>query len=226
MLGRAAEESQAAGPASEAAQPDLGPSTSQQAGPQELSQKASDAFDAAAAGGLSSMADLKAVTSDIMDRHNQPDGNARSASPHIGSIEHLSPAANLAMLQACARYTAFLISMCEVLLCYLCVRSCCTTCASGVAMLPVCEVLLSAICTTCAPYPALYLLTESIAAAHCPHVCLLLPILLRCQVTHSGYVQPHAHMHSKLPSAAYTGQLSTCSSAVPGMCCHSMSSVS
>ncbi|KAL0027322.1 hypothetical protein WJX79_000170 [Trebouxia sp. C0005] len=68
----------------------------------EMSQKASDAFDAAAAGGLNNMAELKAVTSDIMSSHSRQDGASRSPSPHIGSIEHLSPAANLAMLQACA----------------------------------------------------------------------------------------------------------------------------
>lgn len=71
----------------------------------EMSQKASDAFDAAAAGGLTNMAELKAVTSDIMSSHSRQDGASRSPSPHIGSVEHLSPAANLAMLQACARYT-------------------------------------------------------------------------------------------------------------------------
>ncbi len=71
--------------------------------PHEMSQKASDAFDAAAAGGLNNMAELKAVTSDIMSSHSRQDGASRSPSPHIGSIEHLSPAANLAMLQACAR---------------------------------------------------------------------------------------------------------------------------
>ena len=102
MVGRAAEESQAAAAAPDG-QPDLAASTSQQAASPELSQVASDAFDAAAAGGLNSMADLKAVTSDIMDRHNQPDCSGRSTSPHIGSIDHLSPAANLSMLQACAR---------------------------------------------------------------------------------------------------------------------------
>ena len=69
----------------------------------EMSQKASDAFDAAAAGGLNNMAELKAVTSDIMSSHSRQDSASRSPSPHIGSIEHLSPAANLAMLQACAR---------------------------------------------------------------------------------------------------------------------------
>ena len=103
MLGRAAEDSQPAATANGIHQDPVA-STSQQPGPPELSQKASDAFDAAAAGGLKSMADLKAVTSDIMDRNGQPESSGRSASPHIGSIEHLSPAANLAMLQACARY--------------------------------------------------------------------------------------------------------------------------
>ena len=68
-----------------------------------MSQKASDAFDTAAAGGLNNMAELKAVTSDIMSSHSRLDGASRSPSPHIGSVEHLSPAANLAMLQACAR---------------------------------------------------------------------------------------------------------------------------
>lgn len=103
MLGRASEESQPAVTAN-GIQQDPVASTSQQTGPPELSQKASEAFDAAAAGGLKSMADLKAVTSDIMDRSGQPESSGRSASPQIGSIEHLSPAANLAMLQACARY--------------------------------------------------------------------------------------------------------------------------
>lgn len=102
MLGRAAEESQPSTTANGIHQDPVA-STSQQAGPPELSQKASDAFDAAAAGGLRSMADLKAVTSDIMDRHGQPEASGRSASPHIGSIEHSSPATKLAMLQACAR---------------------------------------------------------------------------------------------------------------------------
>ena len=106
MLGRAAEgpqNSPQAGPQA-TRQPAPPPSPHQ---PAEMSQKASDAFDAAAAGGLSNMAELKAVTSDMMSNHSQQDGANRSPSPHIGSIEHLSPAANLAMLQACARYSKF-----------------------------------------------------------------------------------------------------------------------
>ena len=103
MLGRAAEEPQPTTTATGIHQEPVA-STWQQGGPPELSQKASDAFDAAAAGGLKSMAHLKAVTSDIMDRNGQAESSGRSGSPHIGSIEHLSPAANLAMLQACARY--------------------------------------------------------------------------------------------------------------------------
>lgn len=102
MLGRPAEDSQPSS-TTNGIQQEPAASTSGQAGPPELSQKASEAFDAAAAGGLRSMADLKAVTSDIMDRHGQPEGSGRSASPHLGSIEHLSPATKLAMLQACAR---------------------------------------------------------------------------------------------------------------------------
>lgn len=72
-----------------------------------MSQKASDAFDAAAAGGLNNMAELKAVTSDIMSSQSRQDGTSRSPSPHMASVEHLSPAANLAMLQACVRWLAY-----------------------------------------------------------------------------------------------------------------------
>lgn len=96
MLGRSAEGPQAAPQGAQS------PSPHSPHHAAEMSQKASDAFDTAAAGGLNNMAELKAVTSDIMSSHSRLDGASRSPSPHIGSVEHLSPAANLAMLQACA----------------------------------------------------------------------------------------------------------------------------
>ncbi|KAL3133154.1 hypothetical protein ABBQ38_007048 [Trebouxia sp. C0009 RCD-2024] len=95
MLGRSAEGPQAAPQGPQASSP-LSPHETA-----EMSQKASDAFDAAAAGGLNNMAELKAVTSDIMSSQSRQDGTSRSPSPHMASVEHLSPAANLAMLQAC-----------------------------------------------------------------------------------------------------------------------------
>ena len=98
MLGRSAEGPQAA-PQGHQASPPLSPHQTA-----EMSQKASDAFDAAAAGGLNNMAELKAVTSDIMSSQSRQDGTTRSPSPHMASVEHLSPSANLAMLQACVRW--------------------------------------------------------------------------------------------------------------------------
>lgn len=97
MLGRSAEGPQAAPQGPQSPSP-LSPHQTA-----EMSQKASDAFDAAAAGGLNNMAELKAVTSDIMSSQSRQDGANRSPSPHMASVEHLSPAANLAMLQACVR---------------------------------------------------------------------------------------------------------------------------
>lgn len=101
MLGRSAEGPQAATQGRQASSP-LSPHQTA-----EMSQKASDAFDAAAAGGLNNMAELKAVTSDIMSSQSRQDGASRSPSPHMASVEHLSPAANLAMLQACVRWVAY-----------------------------------------------------------------------------------------------------------------------
>lgn len=97
MLGRSAEGPQA-GPQGRQASSPLSPHQTA-----EMSQKASDAFDAAAAGGLNNMAELKAVTSDMMSSQSRQEGTSRSPSPHLASVEHLSPAANLAMLQACVR---------------------------------------------------------------------------------------------------------------------------
>lgn len=117
MLGRSAEGPQAApqGP-----QPPSPLSPQQTA---EMSQKASDAFDAAAAGGLNNMAELKAVTSDIMTHHSRQDGTSRSPSPHMASVDHLSPAANLAMLQACVTYVTHTTKLSILLLLHVKQRS-------------------------------------------------------------------------------------------------------
>lgn len=104
MLGRSAEGPQAAPQGPQSPSP-LSPHQTA-----EMSQKASDAFDAAAAGGLNNMAELKAVTSDIMSSQSRQDGANRSPSPHMASVEHLSPAANLAMLQACVRSASYVAS--------------------------------------------------------------------------------------------------------------------
>ena len=66
-----------------------------------MSKTASEAFDAKAAGGLSSMAELSAVTNDIVAA-GRADGQSRTPSPGLG-LSMVSPAANLNLLQACAR---------------------------------------------------------------------------------------------------------------------------